>query len=141
MMKFTLVAIVLFALIATVFSWEDKHEHDDYSQHTCPKDVHCDNLHDIHIPNVCPSLNYLVCKEQALTAVTGPGSIVTLLGDLATALLPVNLGTIGPGGIDPVLVALANLLAGVFTTLTTPGTCTPPTGPNLCFVPPSGPVA
>ena len=125
MMKFTLVAIVLFALIATVFSWEDKHEHDDYSQHTCPKDVHCDNLHDIHIPNVCPSLNYLVCKEAALTVGTGPGAIATLLGDL-TAALGTGLTTVpAVGSVDAALVALANLLAAVLGTLTSTTNCGP----------------
>jgi hypothetical protein len=127
MMKFTLVAIVLFALIATVFSWEDKHEHDDYSQHTCPKDVHCDNLHDIHIPNVCPSLNYLVCKEAALTVGTGPGAIATLLGDLTgalTALTPVVGGT-PLSAVDATILALGNVLAAVLTTLTSTTNCGP----------------
>ena len=56
MMKFTLFTVMLFALIASVFSWEEEKRDDN-----CAKEVHCDN---VRFPNVCTELDYLTCVES-----------------------------------------------------------------------------
>jgi hypothetical protein len=139
-MKYTLLTVMLFALSATVFSWDDD-KHDDHSKDMyCPRDVHCDN---VHFPNVCQELDYLTCVEESqhtYFAALNPGIYTCPLGPVLPATIGGATGAIcllanSTAWNDFTGPALATLFQDLFTALSSIGTsCTPPT--TTCYTPP-----